>query len=219
MNAKFLCTIYWDTSNTISAMALVVSSLTLSLGYLAYKKFLLKQAQQKQLDIVLDLIKHIHADRNECTIYNIARLPQKPISLFGIVNDPSFNTSSKVYFIKAVEPSFKATYEYSHEKIRWSFYDDFYLNPLLPNDIAQRLKVFKIDETYPQDPVSMLEKMGGILIGNINPSRKVEWVYTMVNTPLANANTFKEAANELKEAIIKWLESYGIKRSDINLNE
>ena len=212
------CCFSWETGNTLSLLSLLISILTLTLGYMAYKKFLVKQAQQKQLDIVLALANQIHNDKNGFSVISSKELDFQhidPVSLFDIINERDFTSNNKLYFIVRSQLPIVAG-DGVTPLLNWDFYHKFHKEPLLPKSIAEKVKAFDINKNYTPLRFDATTDSPCILLGNRIPQDVIE-VRNFPFSKLEHADAFREAVIELKQSILSWLKSYGIE--DINLFE
>lgn len=204
-----------SSSDVIALLSLIVSILTLGLGYLAYRRFLVQQLTQKQLDIVLGLVTEINRDKNEYVTISGAVFPFQRVSILDIPTIETFSSHDRLYFIKTGIIQDRTDYI-----LNWGFAAKYYKDPLLPLGIAQKLSVFVFKDKSSIKPIPIQEILQfsfddpKILIGN----RRFDEISTVVcykDTPLEYSDTFQKCTTELKKEIIKWLKKHGIK--NINL--
>jgi hypothetical protein len=188
----------------------MVSILTLVLAYIAYHRFLVQQALQKQLEVVLDLIKVIHESKNRVEIHvggNILNTIHT-FSVFELLTQRTFQEDKNIYF-----------YYPEDGALSWDFYDKFYTNPLLPVSIAARLKKFSIANKSNYVRSSVFNR-NAVIIGNTEnaiPMTRVFYVTDRLDDPLNTTKNFKNCVSDLKQSILDWLNDYGI--SSVNLLE
>ncbi len=190
--------------------SLIVSTITLCIGYKAYKKFLVRKAEERQLQLILDLLHEIHQNGISYSIHYPDERSEKVIittiynyNIFELVKDANFLKEKKIYFI-----------DDNRYPIPWGFYKKFYANPILPQSIARVLKKFNAAHI---DRISYVSLEGESFIAVHNPTVDVfvhqTQLYQMQYLP--STIDFKRHTEELRHEILVWLSNYGIK--DVNI--
>ena len=187
----------WFYYNSIGAISLILSALMLWVAYMAYRRFLLKRANEKQLEILLALVTEIHNCKNyyfHChknTPTNMT--PGDPISVFGIKTLSSEYRNIPIYFSQT-------------SMLYWEFYLKYCNNPLLPKSISEHLGKFKLERGVTlNDDVCIIVQ---------NKPNMVQCSFYCIsnksdNTPI-NLEEFIDMSRDLKKSIIKWFSNYGI---------
>lgn len=208
---------HWTYANTLSALSALFSLLALTIAYRAYRKFLVRKAQERQLEVVLQLLESVHASKNFIEIMNVQiakptlggtiaithplRLNHN-YSIFEMIVLPEFSQELPLYFHPSMEDG--------GEGIAWDFYTKFQANPLLPRSIASRLKVF--EHVKGALHKQSMGESAVILFADKGNTFYVEKSFPMLKT----TTSFKSAVIELRRSMIDWMKSYGIK--DVNLD-
>lgn len=202
-----LC-INWTTTNTIEAISALCSLGTLSIAYILYKRFLVRDAKQQQLKVVLEFVSAIHSSKNNIEVFS--NLPNTkgiihhvPQSIFEMIEKREFKEDFYLYF-------------YRGDALNWDFFN-YYTHPLLPTKIAKQLGKFNMVNRKLATRSSAMTK-NAILVGNAqSPIPGSETMYIETDdTCLAKTNEFREGVLALKNEILYWLNDYGI--TDINFN-
>lgn len=126
-----LSIIYDLLSLLIPAFGLLISLLTLYLGFLAYKKFLNKSLKKSQLELVLQLIDSFH--KSEILLTIVQFVDERPLTglysqnIFQLADGGNVNTESNYKIYETVGNN-------------WVFPPfEFLNNPILPSDISYML--------------------------------------------------------------------------------
>jgi hypothetical protein len=157
---------FLNPSELISFLGLIVSSLTLYVAYLAYKKYIENKLQEKQLDVVLKLIEvigntnlcmnfHLRKSTNSLTASNNSEINQYEIieynegikilkfekNIFELTNLSDESLFKKKYLFTDLSIT-------ASEKNKIDQLVNFSSNPILPKSIAAEVKKFSISEKY-----------------------------------------------------------------------
>ncbi len=183
-----------------------ISLFSITLAFLGFRYYLKRTARGKQLEVVLDLIKQIHADFNTMSFKNTTVVA----TLFDIAEMEDFEHKQNVYFLE-VDP-----YDIMEGNIykRWDFYLKFYTNPLLPRSIADVLNKFNINNAQ-TIAYSQTNSDKDVYIGSPGTIDKDTRCLFHACTDMEKAADFKNAAKALKLAIVTWLNKYGV--NDVNI--
>lgn len=121
----------------IALVSLLISGLTLYLGYVAYQKLLVDKVKTEQLSLVIELVNVIQNDEILITTY-----PKN----FGPMGTGYAEQKSNIFSISTWD-EFYIDYDiYIPGNFEWLLKTDNYLyNPLLPEKIAKSLLKFRID--------------------------------------------------------------------------
>lgn len=201
-----------DPDTIISLMGLVVSIVTLVLGYYAYKRFLTQELAHKQLDTVCELVKEVQSTVNVFSFNRKGTLGNvKAASLFDVPEMSEFieGEFDRMYFL------FKEQHD-SPDTITWDFYPKFYSNPLLPKSVAEKLSPFNLFHWSTKAYGKIKNDSNFILIGGAGIGDETRCVY-IKDSSIQTCIGFKTAILELREAIEKWLKNYGV--HDLNITK
>jgi len=165
----------------ISFLSLVISGLTLYLGYIAYNKLLVDNVKTEQLNLVIELVETIQKDEIKITSYR---------NEMGFMGGPA-EQKGNIYSISTWD-EFNLDYDiYLLGNFTWELKSDEYLfNPLLPETIAKSLHKFRTD-LHPRwdikiDTMQVLRAIGKspdstyLYLGNM-PRAELQmgmWMYT-----------------------------------------
>ena len=221
LSINFHFTFESSISTLISAIALIVSICTFILGIVAYKRFLQNKLRDKQLETVYELIQQIqqhdwhYIQYNNFYNNNLPVYGQTLATLFDIADMEEFDDCDNLYFWAGEtddnEPSDK-------DKLHsWDFFYTFNSHPLLPISIAEPLKKFNLHSRQ-QHIVKFIDAKDKkyISLGRKKGySPDVAYFLSYSEGEMATCKGFKKAATELRDAINKWAEKYGL--NDLNI--
>ncbi|MBG47657.1 MAG: hypothetical protein CML05_05135 [Pseudozobellia sp.] len=191
----------------IARYSLIISILTLFLGYVAYKKFLANNFKNEQLNLVIEVVRTIQNDSIQVNRYTkewgpMGTGPNERIgNIFGIGNF-----------------EIKNNYDlYIPGDFRWSLKTDNYLfNPLLPENIAATLVRLRTDMD-PQigiklDTLKYLHTLGNPPDSNLFLIRDLPNDFIIGNRKYnGGMQGFVRNTKNVTEEIIKYFEDNNIK--------
>lgn len=191
---------------------ILLSLATLIILILGYRRFLQNQLRTKQLETVHEFIKQIQqGDWHYLHFNKYENAPSKAhiATIFDIADMDEFDENSKLYF-------WGIDNEPPEEKLlSWDFFFKFHSNPLLPISIAKPLKKFSLWRQQSNITVDMTKEEKYIAIGRKKTVPENAYYFFLPNSNLSTCKGFKETCIELRDAIIKWTNKFGLK--DINI--
>ncbi len=128
--------------NILSILSLIVSVLTLYLGYVAYQKFLDDRVKTEQLDLVVELVDVLQKEEIVITMY-----PKYKHWMLGHAQQ-----EGNVYAVGTWQ-DYKLDYDiYLPEQFSWYMkVDDYIFNPLLPEEISEAIIKFRFNWEFAWD--------------------------------------------------------------------
>lgn len=196
----------------LKLMQILLSIATLIILILGYRKFLQNQLRTKQLDTVHEFIKQIQ--QGDWHYLHFNKYENAPIkthiaTLFDIADMNEFDENSKLYF-------WGINNEPPEEKLlSWDFFYNFHSHPFLPLSIAEPLKKFSLWRQQSNITVDLVKEEKYIAIGRKKIIPENAYYFFLPDSNLSTCKGFKDACIELRDAIIKWTNKYGLK--DINI--
>lgn len=189
----------------IQLASLIIGTLTLILGIIAYFTFLKNRFKEKQLDAVCDLVREIHNGYNLVLVNKEGKPTTYWMTLFDIAVSKDFDGPFNFYTFSQGEN------QKLEDVLNWRFFS-YYNNPLIPKGIAEQLSKFNI-RFWKSVRYSEI-KNSSIIMGR-KGSIDDEW-YCMYYEDKKTARDFKSCCYLLKDAIDEWLSDARIK--DLNLS-
>jgi len=192
--------------------SLIFGLITVIILIAGYFKFLQNKLRDKQLDIVTELIKQIQqVDWHYLHFNNFDNLPlqHRIATLFDIAEMNEFDDCDNLYFwgidIEPIDEKLPA----------WDFFDKFYSHPFLPTSIANPLKKFTFWRQQKNISFEESKDKKHIAIGRKKVRPENAYFFYLAEGEMKSSKEFKQAANELKDAIIKWADRYGLDNLNI----
>lgn len=196
----------------LKVLPILLSIATLVILILGYRKFLQNQLRTKQLETVHEFIKQIQqGDWHYLHFNKYENTPSKAhiATIFDIADMDEFDENSKLYF-------WGINNEPPEEKLlSWDFFFKFHSHPFLPISIAKPLKKFSLWRQQGNITVDMAKEEKYIAIGRKKIVPENAYYFFLPNSNLSTCKDFKVTCIELRDAIIKWTNKFGLK--DINI--
>lgn len=204
------CGLYLDAIDKIGS--LFIGIITLIILIAGYYKFLQNKLRDRQLDTVYELIKQIQ--QNDWHYIHFNHFDNLPLNhrictLFDIAEMKEFDECEKLFFWGIdIEPP--------GEKLHsWDFFFKFNSHPFLPISIARPLKKFNLWNHQTQIPYKDTQNIKYIAIGRKKIIPENAYYFYFPEGEMMDCKVFKQAATELKDAIVRWATKYGL--DDLNI--
>ncbi len=196
----------WKPGDYISLAALIISGLTLFLGFKAYKKLLAQEASKKQLEVVNNLVNNIVSSSILLSMRNIKKSIFHPgyYNIFDFAAKPFVEGDEARNMVVLSVDLYNTEFLQIFKDIR---------NPLLPPEIADRIYAFS-GIGFPSKLTAKQIEAPVYIIG-YNPAQ----IRREVNVPqiqLYNGlNDWLQICKNVQSSIFEWYKEKGIKK--INL--
>lgn len=202
-----------DIIDTIEKLgSLIIGIITLRILIAGYYKFLQNQLRNKQLEVVTELVRQIQQiDWHYLHFNNFDNLPLKYriVTLFDIAEMEEFDECDNLFF-------WGLDIEQSEEDLlSWNFFNKFYSHPFLPISIAKPLKQFSFWEEQKHITYEEAKSKKYISVGRKKIIPNDAYFFYLEKGNMKSGKEFKKLAMELRNAIIKWAEKYGL--DDLNI--
>jgi hypothetical protein len=202
-----ICYISLDTIHKIGT--LFFGTITVILAILGYRKFLQNKLRDKQLDVICDLIKQIQQIDFHYIFFNTPNNSQSGVAtLFDIAEMKEFDDYERWYYFAA------SIEDINEQTLNWDFFYKFYSHPLIPKSIATILKKFTLRNRH---AISYrdIKNSKCIILGRKGVIGDDTRCLYIKDDDMGTCKSFKKAAKELKDDIIKWANRYKI--NDLNI--
>lgn len=207
------CCYYELSLETIEKIgSLLFGLITVIILVVGYFKFLQNKLRDKQLDVVTELVKQIQQeDWHYLHFNNFSNIPQQHriATLFDIAEMKEFDECGNLFFWGIdIEP-------FGEKLLSWDFFYKFYSHPFLPISIAEPLKKFNFWREQKTIPYVGASDKKYIAIGRKKIRPENAYFFYLAEGEMKSCREFRQAAKELKDAIIKWADKYGL--NDLNI--
>ncbi len=205
-----ICPFNFSIDTLTALLGLLINGCLLILGGFAYKKFLSNKHCEKQLETVCGLVNEIQNNFNIFyfnfgTTHNISGWR----TLLDVSEMPQFDQDfNRLYFF------FKENEKNNENIFNWDFFIKYHSDPLLPKQIADKLKSFN-NFQWTSVKYNEIKNEKCIIIGNKGLIQSETPCSYIKNSPIENCKGFKKSVIDLRHAIEEWLQLYGIK--DLNI--
>ena len=198
----------WKPEDFFALGSLIVSILTLCLGYIAYKRLLVPEARKRQLDLVLNLISLL--ERVSIQISEAYPRP-KPDESATPGQDREFRAIGRYNLFELANlPKFKKNLEVFVPNSAALFENEYFKDPLMPSDmslISERLKKIPVTSLKTLDDLKNFPKEYYSLGWDVTHALLVSDGCSEIK---GGINTLLNECVALRDAIIKWLHTYGV---------
>lgn len=196
----------------LKVISLLFGLITLIILIKGYRKFLRNKLGEKQLDAVLELIKRIQqSDWQYVHLNNFDNLSstRRITILFDIAEMKEFDECDNLFFWGVdYEPQ-------GEELLSWDFFFKFYAHPLLPTSIAKPLKKFNPSRLQKNISYNEVKDKKYIAIGRKRVIQANAYYFYFTEGEMMTCKGFKQAATELRDAIVQWATKHGL--DDLNI--
>jgi len=193
--------IEWTSGDTIALFSLIVSALTLWLGYVAYKKLLPGEAAKAQLPLMLKAIDDLNHTVINCYEQNPKQgtINVMMVTFFGYANRKKYLENENYELV------FPEKWDNKFIDILVSLSD----NPITPTKIREVLYRFRAGFIMAQ-PTIVQESEHVFLIGTKRTTVEKENI-TRISSYKGGMNGFFKIADDFSESIQEWLQKNGLK--------